>query len=146
MPFTHRSEFHWRLRSRTLALGTQKLVMGVLNVTPGSFSDGGLYHDADEAIQHGLRMLDEGADILDIGGESTRPGQKGFVSALEEQERVLPVMTAILKARPEAVISIDTYKASTAKAAVNAGAEIVNDVSGFLWDSDMAATCYALSC
>ncbi|MGC1297651.1 MAG: dihydropteroate synthase [Alloacidobacterium sp.] len=120
--------------------------MGVLNVTPDSFSDGGLYHNADDAIEHGLRMLDEGADILDIGGESTRPGQQESLSAAAEQARALPVMTAILKARPDALISIDTYKSSTAKVAVNAGAEIVNDVSGFLWDSDMAPTCADLSC
>src|SRR6202012_3051470 len=146
MPFTRRSEFLWQLRTRSLALGAQTLVMGVLNVTPDSFSDGGLYHSAQEAIEHGLRMLDEGADILDIGGESTRPGQQHVVSAAEEQERVLPVMQAILRARPEAVISIDTYKASTARAAVDAGAEIVNDVSGFLWDEAMAATCANLRC
>ena len=89
MPFTRRSEFLWQLRTRSLALGTQTLVMGVLNVTPDSFSDGGLYHNAQEAIEHGLRMLDEGADILDIGGESTRPGQQHVVSAAEEQDRVL---------------------------------------------------------
>jgi dihydropteroate synthase len=146
MPFTRRSEFLWQLRTRSLALGTQTLVMGVLNVTPDSFSDGGLYHNAQEAIEHGLRMLDEGADILDIGGESTRPGQQHVVSAAEEQDRVRPVMQAILRARPEAVLSIDTYKASTARAAVGAGAEIVNDVSGFLWDEEMAATCADLRC
>jgi dihydropteroate synthase len=146
MPFTRRSEFLWQLRTRSLALGAQTLVMGVLNVTPDSFSDGGLYHSAQEAIEHGLRMLDEGADILDIGGESTRPGQQHVVSAAEEQERVLPVVQAILRARPDAVISIDTYKASTARAAVDAGAEIVNDVSGFLWDEEIAATCASLGC
>ena len=146
MPFTRRSKFLWQLRTRSLALGTQTLVMGVLNVTPDSFSDGGLYHSAQEAIEHGLRMLDEGADILDIGGESTRPGQQHVVSAAEEQDRVLPVMQAILRTRPEAVLSIDTYKASTARAAVDAGAEIVNDVSGFLWDEEMAATCASLRC
>lgn len=120
--------------------------MGVLNVTPDSFSDGGLHHDANDAIEHGLRMLDEGADILDIGGESTRPGQQQELSAVAEQDRVLPVIAAILKARPDAVISIDTYKAATARVAVEAGAEIVNDVSGFLWDGKMGATCAALSC
>jgi len=146
MSFTQRSEFLWRLRSRTLALGKRTLVMGVLNVTPDSFSDGGLYHDAQDAVGHGLRMLDEGADILDVGGESTRPGQQEVVSAAAEQERVLPVIAAILEARPEVVISIDTYKASTAAAAVGAGAEIVNDVSGFLWDGEMAAACAGLGC
>lgn len=146
MSFTRRREWVWQLRSRSLALGARTLVMGVLNVTPDSFSDGGLYHDAGGAVEHGLRMLDEGADILDVGGESTRPGQQESVSAAAEQGRVLPVITAILKARPGAVISIDTYKASTARVAVNAGAEIVNDVSGFLWDGEMAATCADLAC
>lgn len=132
--------------TRQLELGARTLVMGVLNVTPDSFSDGGLYHDAQDAVGHGLRMLDEGADILDVGGESTRPGQQEVVSAAAEQERVLPVIAAILEARPEVVISIDTYKASTAAAAVGAGAEIVNDVSGFLWDGEMAAACAGLGC
>lgn len=120
--------------------------MGVLNVTPDSFSDGGLYHSHQNAIEHGLRIFDAGADILDIGGESTRPGQPSILSAAEEQDRVLPVIAAILKCRPESVISIDTYKASTARAAVEAGVEIVNDVSGFLWDDAMAAACAGLQC
>src|SRR5271155_6267898 len=98
MSFTRRSEFLWRLRTRSLALGVRTLVMGVLNVTPDSFSDGGLYHDAGDAVAHGLRMLDEGADLLDVGGESTRPGLKDGLSALDEQERVLPVIAVILKA------------------------------------------------
>ncbi|WP_371720401.1 dihydropteroate synthase [Acidobacterium sp. S8] len=127
-------------------MGTKTLVMGVINVTPDSFSDGGMYSSANEAAEHGLRMLDEGADILDIGGESTRPGQKEPLSAAEEQERVLPVISAILSARPDAILSIDTYKSSTARAAIEAGAEIVNDVSGFLWDGEMANTCAALQC
>jgi dihydropteroate synthase len=146
MSFTRRSEFIWQLRTRSLALGKRTLVMGILNVTPDSFSDGGLYHDVNDAIEHGLRMLDEGADILDIGGESTRPGQKERLTAAAEQQRVLPVMEAVLRTRRDAVISIDTYKASTARAAVETGAEIVNDVSGFLWDSKMAATCADLGC
>jgi dihydropteroate synthase len=146
MSFTRRSEILWQLRTRSLTLGTRTLVMGVLNITPDSFSDGGLYHDVQDAIEHGLRMLDEGADILDVGGESTRPGQQQVVSDTEEQDRVLPVMQAILRARPETVISIDTYKAATARTAVAAGAEIVNDVSGFLWDEEMAATCAGLEC
>jgi len=146
MHFTRRPEFLWQLRTRHLALGLKTLVMGVLNITPDSFSDGGLYHNPQEAIAHGLRMLDQGADILDIGGESTRPGQQQLVSATEEQDRVLPVIAALLKERPGSVISIDTYKAATAKAAVAAGAEIVNDVSGFLWDASMAAACADLQC
>lgn len=146
MSFTPRSEFLWRLRTRSLALGAKTLVMGVLNVTPDSFSDSGLYREANDAIEHALRMLDDGADILDIGGESTRPGQQERVSAEAEQARVLPVIAGILKARPDTVISIDTYKSATATTAVNAGAEIVNDVSGFLWDAEMSAVCASLDC
>lgn len=146
MSFTRRSEFLWRLRTRSLALGAKTLVMGVLNVTPDSFSDGGLYLDENAAVEHGVRMLDEGADILDVGGESTRPGQNERVSAAAEQSRVLPVIAGILKARSDAIISIDTYKASTAVEAVETGAEIVNDVSGFLWDGEMAAVCARSGC
>ncbi|WP_263351169.1 dihydropteroate synthase [Acidicapsa acidisoli] len=135
-----------------LQLGSRTLVMGVVNVTPDSFSDGGLYLDTDLAISHALRLLDEGADLLDLGAESTRPdshaGEIGSaaVSAEEEQARLLPVLEGVMKARPEAVISVDTYKSATARAAVNAGAQIVNDVSGFTWDSQMAATCVELAC
>ncbi len=119
--------------------------MGVLNVTPDSFSNDGLLGSA-EAVDFALRLLDDGADILDVGGESTRPGQRQRVSADEEQARVLPVIEAVLKARPKTVISIDTYQAATARAAMEAGAEIVNDVSGFLWDDAMAAACAQLQC
>jgi dihydropteroate synthase len=119
--------------------------MGVLNVTPDSFSDGGRFFAPERAVAQALQMLDEGADLLDIGGESTRPNADA-ISVEEEQERVLPVVAAILAARPGAVVSIDTFHASTAEAAVAAGAEIVNDVSGLLWDSDMAPTCARLGC
>jgi dihydropteroate synthase len=128
------------------------LIMGVVNITPDSFSDGGLYLDPDLATSHALRLLDEGADLLDLGAESTRPGShageigSAAVSADEEQARLLPVMEAVLKARPEAVISVDTYKSATARVAVNAGAQIVNDVSGLTWDAQMAATCAELAC
>ncbi|MCC2033116.1 dihydropteroate synthase [Microbacterium allomyrinae] len=110
------------------------LVMGVVNVTPDSFSDGGRYADADAAVAHGLRMRDQGADILDIGGESTRPGAERVGPALE-QERVLPVIAALAGAG--ALVSIDTMNAATAVAAVAAGARIVNDVSGGMADPDM---------
>jgi dihydropteroate synthase len=120
-------------------------MMGILNVTPDSFSDGGRYDAPETALRRALQMLDEGADILDIGGESTRPGSNPLPSA-EEQRRVVPVIEAVLKQRPEAIISIDTYHADTARLAVQAGAEIVNDVSGTLWDPQMAATCAELSC
>ena len=143
--------FTWQLRSRTLPLGEKTVVMGVINVTPDSFSDGGLFLEAKNAVAHGLRLLDEGADILDVGGESTRPGEPvaGTEQALPEEEelrRVLPVLEGILHARPDAILSIDTYKANVAKAAVAVGAEIVNDVSGFQWDPHMAATCAAVGC
>ena len=114
--------------------------MGILNVTPDSFSDGGRFLTPADAIDHGLRMLDEGADIIDIGGESTRPNATP-VSASEEKTRAMPVLKGILKARGDAVLSIDTYHAETARAALDAGAEIVNDVSGGLWDTEMAGAC-----
>lgn len=142
----------WRLRGRQLTLGARTLVMSVVNITPDSFSDGGLYLEPERAVEHALRLLDDGADLLDLGAESTRPGsdagdsQSAAVSADEEQARLLPVLEQVLKARPEAVISVDTYKSATARAAVAAGAEIVNDVSGFTWDAEMAATCAELGC
>ena len=146
MPFVRRDEFAWKLRSCTLTLGPRTFIMGVLNITPDSFSDGGLFDTTEAATVHALRLFNEGADILDIGGESTRPGRHTLVAADEEQHRVLPVIESILQARPDAVLSIDTWHASTARAAVNAGAEIVNDISGFLWDPEMARTCFDLEC
>jgi dihydropteroate synthase len=119
--------------------------MAVLNVTPDSFSDGGLYSTKEAAIAHGLGLLAEGADILDIGGESTRPGATP-VSAEEEQSRVLPVVAELRRLRPGALLSVDTSKSAVARAAVAAGADIVNDVSGLLWDDAMAATCAELEC
>ena len=136
-----RTVFHWSVGSRAIELGRRTLIMGIINVTPDSFSDGGLHLDPGQAVAHGLRLLDEGADILDIGGESTRPGAKAeSVSAEEEMSRVLPVIKALKQARPEALLSVDTYKAEVAKAAALAGAEIVNDVSAFRWDRAMAKT------
>ncbi len=152
-----RPHFRWQLRSRTLELGQRTLIMGVVNVTPDSFSDGGDFLQPERAVQHALQMLDEGADILDIGGESTRPGArvagdeastkaKPIVTEDEELRRVMPVLEGVLQARPAAVISMDTYKAGVARAGVGAGAEIVNDVSGFQWDPHMAKTCAELHC
>jgi dihydropteroate synthase len=129
-----------------LALGERTLLVGVVNVTPDSFSDGGRFLSATSAVDHALRLLDEGADILDIGGESTRPGTRPPVSAQEELDRVLPVIEGVLQTRPGTILAIDTYKAETATAAVKAGAHIVNDVSGFLWDPAMAAACAELRC
>ena len=145
MPISARPHFDWRLRTRTLALGPRTLLMGILNITPDSFSDGGRFLAPDAALEHALQMLDDGADILDLGGESTRPNSVPITPA-EEQARILPVLRAILAARPSAILSIDTYHAETARLAVEAGAEIVNDVSGHLWDPAMSATCAALGC
>jgi dihydropteroate synthase len=115
--------------------------MGVVNVTPDSFSDGGLYIDAEKAVVRAEQLLDEGATIIDVGGESTRPGASGeSVSEEEERRRVLPVIRDLKRRRPNAVVSVDTYKAGVARAAVEVGAEVVNDVSGFRWDPKMAKT------
>jgi dihydropteroate synthase len=147
MALVMRPRFTWDLGRRSLQLGERTLVMGIVNVTPDSFSDEGQFFGALQAIEHALRLLDEGADILDIGGESTRPGSTvGSVSADEELRRVLPVIEGVKSARPEAIISVDTYKAATARAAVSAGAEIVNDVSGLRWDDTMDKTIADLSC
>jgi len=133
--------------------------MGVVNVTPDSFSDGGLYFDAEKAVAHAEQLLAEGATLIDVGGESTRPGAgvappgaaaegaaaaetpvRPPVSDEEERKRVLPVIRDLKRRRPDAIVSVDTYKASVARAAVEAGAEVVNDVSGFRWDPKMAKT------
>jgi dihydropteroate synthase len=145
MPFAVRPRFEWRLRTRTLALGPRTLLMGILNVTPDSFSDGGQFFAPDLALRHVLQMLDDGADLLDLGGESTRPGSVALTPA-QEQSRLLPVLEAILNARPDTIVSIDTYHAETARLAIEAGAEIVNDVSGHLWDPHMSTTCADLGC
>jgi dihydropteroate synthase len=140
-----RAVFEWRLSSGVVRLGERTLIMGVINLTPDSFSDGGSIHTVEEAVHRGLEMLDLGADILDVGGESTRPGSK-FIEPEEEMRRVLPVIQALRKTRPKAILSIDTSKALVARAAVRAGADIVNDVSGLLWDESMAHTCAGLGC
>jgi len=145
MSFAPRPRSTWQLRTRTLALGERTLIMGVLNVTPDSFSDGGLYLNPEAAVQHALDMLDQGADLIDIGGESTRPASTPLTPQ-QEQDRVLPVLEALLRERPSIVTSIDTYQAATARAALFAGAEIVNDVSGFQWDSAMPQACADLRC
>ena len=151
-PHPGRAELTWSFGARCLELGKRTLIMGVVNITPDSFSDGGLFLDPTKAVEHALRLLDEGADILDFGAESTRPGSMAgdpdhaAVTAKEEQERLIPVLKEVLRLRPGTLISVDTYKAATARAAVSAGAEIVNDVSGFNWDPAMAETCAELSC
>ena len=145
MAFVRRPTRTWQLRTRSLALGQRTLIMGILNVTPDSFSDGGAFCEKNAAIEHALAMLEQGADILDIGGESTRPGAQELNPA-EERERVVPVIEGVLHHKPEAILSVDTYKASTADAAVASGTEIVNDVSAFAWDPEMAPTCARLRC
>jgi len=170
-----RPVFQWNLGSRALELGKRTLIMGIVNVTADSFSDGGQFLDRERAVEHAERLLDEGADIVDIGGESTRPGARvdtgkakpaeakktsgtdsksatapavsaPAVSAEEELKRVLPVIAELKKKCPAAVLSVDTYKADVARAAVAAGAEIVNDVSGFRWDARMTKTVAELKC
>ena len=166
-----RPVFQWNLGQRALELGKRTLIMGIINVTPDSFSDGGRFLRPDNAIARAQKLLDEGADILDIGGESTRPGARvdaggakkvdavnakspeisrpmgaPAVSAEEELQRVLPVIAVLKKKYPAAVLSIDTYKSEVALAAVGAGAEIVNDVSGFRWDAQMAKTVAEIQC
>ncbi|MFY9675663.1 MAG: dihydropteroate synthase [Terriglobales bacterium] len=156
-----RAIFQWKIGSRTLELGRRTMIMGIVNVTPDSFSDGGQFIDAAKAVAHAEHLLDEGATIIDVGGESTRPGalvadSVGSQSAgssvsssaaatpplseEEERKRVVPVIRDLKKRRPQAVISVDTYKASVARAAVGEGAEVVNDISGFRWDPKMAKT------
>jgi dihydropteroate synthase len=146
-----RPVFTWNLGKHSLELGKRTLVMGIVNVTPDSFSDGGEHLTPEAAVAHTLKLLDEGADVVDIGGESTRPGARvgadnPAVSVEEELQRVLPVIGEIKKLRPSAVISVDTYKSNVARAAVEAGAEIVNDVSGLQWDAAMAKTVAELNC
>lgn len=119
----------WQLRARTLAFGRRPLLMGILNVTPDSFSDGGAFFASQQAIEHGIALVDEGADILDVGGESTRPYSTPVTTA-DEMARVEPVLRGILAARPEAIVSIDTSKPAVAEAALGLGAEIINDITG----------------
>jgi len=133
----------WKLaHGKELELGSKSIIMGILNVTPDSFSDGGKFNHAEAAIAQAERMADDGAAIIDIGGESTRPGADP-VSETQEQDRVLPVIEALAD-RESMLLSIDTYRASTAKLAVAAGAHIINDVWGFQKDPDIAATAQKL--
>ena len=125
----------WQIRQHTHDLSTRGWIMGVLNVTPDSFSDGGCFADAGLAVEHGLQMVAEGAAILDVGGESTRPGATP-VPPEEEERRVVPVI-AQLRAQTKALISVDTMKPAVAQAALDAGADIINDVNG-LRDPEMA--------
>lgn len=134
----------WKTRRAALDLTETAQVMGILNVTPDSFSDGGEYDDSRIALEHAWRMIAEGAAIIDIGGESTRPGA-AEVPAAEEIARTVPVVAA-LRAEWDGLISIDTSKAAVAEAALAAGADIVNDVSGLLVDPEMAVVCARSGC
>jgi dihydropteroate synthase len=132
----------WKIRGRELSLA-RPLIMGIVNVTPDSFSDGGRFISAGAALAHAAKLVAEGADILDVGGESTRPQGAEPVRTDEELRRVLPVIRTLAVERPEIVISVDTVKASVAEAAIGAGAHIVNDVSGLRLDPEMAPLCAA---
>jgi len=132
-----RKKFRLRLPSRTLLLGERTLVMGVLNITPDSFSDGGKFLDSEKAVSRALEIEREGADILDIGGESTRPGSEA-ISADEQVARILPVLQK-LSGKLKIPISIDTQSAAVARAAIEASAEIINDISALRHDPQMAA-------
>lgn len=127
--------FRWRFGNHDLDLTNRGLIMGVVNVTPDSFSDGGRFNDPGRAVEHAFALLAEGADILDIGGESTRPGAEPVEEA-EELRRVLPVIRAV-RSQTKALISIDTMKAAVARAALDAGADIINDVTGLRADAAM---------
>ena len=130
----------WHVKARTISLD-RPIIMGILNVTPDSFSDGGRFFSEDAALAHAQAMHEQGADIIDVGGESTRPQGAVAVATDEEQRRVIPVIRAIARALPNVLLSIDTVKADVAKAALDAGAQIVNDVSAFRLDPRMGEIC-----
>jgi len=134
---TRRPEFEIEAGGRTINLGPRTLLMGVLNVTPDSFSDGGRFFDPIRAVEHGIEMVRQGADWIDVGGESTRPGSQPVTPA-EELGRVLPVIRALRRKRPDVPISIDTTKAEVAEQALEAGANIVNDISGLRFEPPIA--------
>lgn len=146
MSLATRPAYRWQLHTRALELGVRTRLMAIINLTPDSFSGDGLSpRGIEHAVAAAARAFDSGADILDLGAESTRPGATAL-SANEEQDRLLPVLEELMRQRPAAVVSVDTYHASTARAAVRAGAEIVNDVSGFEWDTGMARTVAEAGC
>ena len=134
----------WRLRTKTLAAGRIPRLMGVVNVTPDSFSDGGRFFEPAAAVEHGLRLAAEGADMLDIGGQSTRPGAAP-VAAEEELRRVLPVVVA-LRGQTDVPISIDTSSAKVAAECLAAGAEAINDITALTSDADMVALAAESGC
>jgi len=129
------TKFLFHCKNKILDLNNRTHIMGILNVTPDSFSDGGQFYHPDQAIEHGIRMAEEGADIIDIGAESTRPGADP-VSVDDELKRLIPVVEGILK-RIDVLLSIDTYKSSVAEEALKVGAHIINDISGLRFDDRM---------
>jgi dihydropteroate synthase len=131
-----RKRFDWKLRTRSLQLGERTLIMGVLNVTPDSFSDGGKYDDPEKALDHALQLQADGADLIDVGAESTRPGAARVPEA-EELRRIVPVLKR-LRNSLRIPVSVDTYKANVALKALEYGAEIINDVSGLTWDPNLS--------
>lgn len=126
-----------RIGNREFDVENRTYVMGILNVTPDSFSDGGKWNSMDRALGHVEEMLAEGMDILDIGGESTRPGSDYSMSPQEELERVMPYIQAV-KARFDVPLSLDTYKSQVAEAGIAAGVDLINDIWGLKWDEEMA--------
>jgi len=133
-----RKLFHWKLKDRDITLGERTVILGVLNVTPDSFSDGGKYQEPDRAFAHALEMEEHGADIIDIGAESTRPAS-ARISAAEELRRLIPVLKR-LRGRLTIPISVDTYKAEVAERALEHGAEIINDPTGLTFEPHLART------
>ena len=131
------NNLEWKIARRMLPIGERTLVMGVLNITPDSFSDGGKFSSLESALAHAEEMIAEGADIIDVGGESTRPPGAGIVSVEEESRRVIPLITSLVKIS-DVPISVDTTKSEVAREALDAGAEIVNDISGLRFDPRVA--------
>jgi len=137
-PYHSRMQQEWKIgNGRSLPIGQRTLLMGILNVTPDSFSDGGKFFSLAEALAHAEQLISEGADIIDVGGESTRPGDAAIVSADEETRRVVPVISELAK-RFDVPVSVDTTKAAVARASLDAGAAIVNDISALRFEPELA--------
>ena len=132
----HNYNYKWKLRNKTISLGGSPLIMGILNATPDSFSDGGKFNTTKKATNHALKMIDDGADIIDIGGESTRPGSKQ-ISLNEEINRTIPIIKSLRKLNDSILISIDTSKSEVARQALEEGADIINDVTSYNNDLNM---------
>jgi len=132
----HNYNYKWKLRNKTISLGGSPLIMGILNATPDSFSDGGRFNTTKKATNHALKMIDDGADIIDIGGESTRPGSKQ-ISLNEEINRTIPIIKSLRKLNDSILISIDTSKSEVARLAMEEGADIINDVTSYNNDLNM---------